>query len=384
MPSVVSSEILKAVKTASNVAGKARTPALRSVWLVFNRQNLVIRATDSHVDYAARVTLPAAVDTETIIGVDGKILAGLLAKLQPGEVEFHVLDANKIRLKQGRRQFDLAAMENYWFQPGEAFPENAQSFFISGSALSGIISSVEYCVHQDEDVPPMNCLLLDQDDTGQAVAVAMNGHQMGVRRFEAADILSSIPENGLKIHRRFLADMRTWMDGLEIEAVIHNKRLHMRDAARGEHWSVPANQELYPQWSQLLARAGDGSESVTVHRVPMMDALERLKFFTSEDALSVRMEMDDHAMNLFTTADGKGVGQDYVPIVRRGGLETITFPLADLLKILSHLRADEANFTFAGDQGPCIISSEGGGDEYKVLLMPMLVKDEVYTEEEAA
>ncbi len=390
MPTIQTQEIIAPIRTAAKVAGGARTPALRAVWLHFTGSSLIIRATDSQVDYAARVVLPSPVQEDVLIGVDGKLLAGLLSKLSPGDINIYPPETSgeesTCLIQQGRRKFNVAAMQNYWYSPGDPFPENAEgveTFFLSGSDLAEVIHSVEYCISSDETLGPFNCLLIDKSDEHRAVAVGLNGHQMGVRRFEGGSILSGLPEGGLRIQRKFLPDLRSWLEGLEIEAALHKHRLHLRDAGKAEHWAIPTHQDQYPDWSQLIVKSGDGSKSMTVHRQPFTDCLDRLKFFTSDESMAIFMTPDDQAVTLAAQSSGRGEGSDYCPIARTGDLFKIAFPVDDLHKIVSSFRGEEVLFTFSEPSGPCVLREQTGSDDYEVLLMPMQIQDDIIMEEEA-
>ena len=390
MPTIQTQEILPAIRTAAKVAGNARTPNLRTVWLQFTGQSLLVRATDSQVDYAARLPLQSAVTEDVLVGVEGKMLAGLLGKMGPGEISIHPPevkdDDTTCRIQQGRRKFDVAAMQNYWFSPGDPFPDNVpdvESWYMTGTDLADVIQSIEYCISSDETLGPFNCLLLTQGDDARAVAVGLNGHQMGVRRFDGGQIISGLPEGGLRIQRKFLPDLRAWMDGLEIEAALHKGRLHLRDAGKSEHWSIPTHQDPYPDWSQLIAKSGDGSKTLTVHRQPFLDCLERLNFCTSDESMAVFLDPDDQAVTLAAKSSGKGEGSDYCPIVRQGDLFKIAFPVDDLARIIAAFRGEEILFTFSEPEGPCVLRDQTGSDQYEVLLMPMQINDEpVYAPEE--
>lgn len=389
MPTIQTQEIIPAIRTAAKVAGNGRTPNMRAVWLQFTGSSLLIRATDSQVDYAARMVLPSPVQEEVLIGVEGKILAGLLGKMGPGEINIHP-PTNKdddwtCLIQQGKRKFNVATMQPYWFSHGEPFPDNVpdvESWFLTGTDLAGVIQSIEYCISSDETLGPFNCLLLDQAGDGRAVAVGLNGHQMGVRRFDGGQIISGLPDGGLRLQRKFLADLRAWMEGLEIEAALHKGRLHLRDAGKAEHWSVPTHQDPYPDWSWLIAKSGDGSRTLTVHRQPFLDCLERLKFFTSENSMAVFLHPEEHSVTLTAQSSGRGEGSDYCPIVAQGDLFKIAFPLEDLAKIITNFRGEEVLFTFSEPSGPCVLREQTGSDQYEVLLMPMQIQDDVPLEPE--
>lgn len=392
MPTIQTQEILPAIRTAAKVAGGARTPAHRAVWLQFSGQTLLVRATDTQVDYVARLPLQSPVVEDIVVGIEGKMLAGLLAKMGPGEISIHPPDEKEdtstCRIQQGRRKFDIAAVQSYWYSPGDPFPDSVpdvETWFLTGTDLADCIQSVEYCVSSDETLKSFNCLLLDKSTTdARAVAVGLNGHQMGVRRFDGGQIISGLPEGGLRIQRKFLPDLRGWMDGLEIEAALHKHRLHLRDAGKSEHWSIPTHQDPYPDWSQLIAKSGDGSKTMTVHRQPFLDCLERLKFFTSDESMAVFLSPEEQTVSLNAQSSGRGEGSDYCPIVRQGDLFKIAFPVDDLARIVGAFRGDEVVFIFSEPHGPCILREQTGSDQYEVLLMPMEIRDEVVLDEEAS
>ena len=390
MPTIQTAEILPAIRTAAKVAGNARTPAMRAVWLQFSKQSLLVRATDGQVDYASRLPLQSPVAEDMIVGVEGKMLSGLLAKMGPGEISIYPPeekeDTSTCRIQQGRRKFDVAAVQSYWYSPGDPFPDHVpdvESWFLTGTDLADCIQAVEYCISSDETLGAFSCLLLDKSAAdSRAVAVGLNGHQMGVKRFDGGQIISGLPEGGLRIQRKYLPDLRAWMEGLEIEAALHKSRLHLRDAGKAEHWSIPTHQDPYPDWSQLIAKSGDGSLTMTVHRQPFLDCLERLKFFTSDESMAVFLDPEEHAVTLTAKSSGRGEGSDYCPIVRNGDLFRIAFPVDDLAKIIGNFRGEEVIFTFSTSSGPCVLREQTGSDSYEVLIMPMEIQDTVIMDEE--
>jgi DNA polymerase III subunit beta len=387
MPQINVNDILPPVRTAAKIASGSRQPSLQAVWLHFTGESVLVRATDSQMDYTARVSLPSsATQDDLIIGVNGKTFAALLAKMGNGEIEISVKQGSEgslCLLRQGRRKFELAAVESYWYSPGDAFPEGDGSFFISGDSLAAIIESVEYCVSTDDTLGALSCMLVDRDeDTESIVAVGLNGHQMAARRFDGSTVMSGLPEGGLKISRKFLTDLRTWIADKEIEAHATSSRIHLRDASRTEHLSIPLNQDKYPDWTKFTEKEGDGTDSIVAHRIPLITALERLKLFTSDASIGVWLEMEDQSMSMSATTSGAGSGEDYVPIVFSGDVNKIGLPLKDLVKILEHFSGEEVRLNFSGQEGPVFIRDQTGNDEYRVLIMPMKIQEETVYEPE--
>lgn len=379
--SIQREEILPALQQAAQITSvKTGAVYLRSIWLKAESDRLQIMATDSNIEFYG--IFSPEIQEEGLVGVNGRHLYDLIRKLHPGELLFQVEEkANNLLIKQNKRKYVLPINENYWFQPLGIFPED-NAVQLSGETLSTIIDKVFYSVSDDESMQAVNCMLIKYSPKDQKIDFCgMNGHQLALCRLEHEDLRNLLPEQGILINRKYLSELKRMLPQMDIELNILNNRLYCRSIDHKVNLSLPLSLHEYPDHGQLLAKhASENPSSMDVDRNGLMDALDRILIFNTENSICTFFEFNEGSVQMDVQSEEKGEAKEFLDIVFQGDIKKIAFPTRDLIEILSHFESKNLHFHFTSHEGPCFIEDKNDPD-YKVLIMPMLITDDViYTD----
>jgi DNA polymerase-3 subunit beta len=127
-----------------------------------------------------------------------------------------------------------------------------------------------------------------------------------------------------------------------------------------------------------------GCDDVTklyVDRKPMIDALDRLLIFNTDNNRCTYFTFNGSEVELASQGQEVGIAKEYVDAEISGDIEKIAFPTRNLIEILNHYQSEKLTFILTGTEGPCGL--RGSDDpEYTVIIMPMKIVEETYYSEE--
>ncbi len=378
---VLKEDIIEGLQKSANIIpAKTGAAFLRTIWLNAS-ESLQIMATDSNIEFFG--DYPATVESGGLAGVQGRSFYDLVKKLPPGEIFLETDENNSaLMVKQGRRHYKLPLNDPEWFQNFSQFPDdNAVS--LSGDQLQTIIDRISFCISDEDTMEAVACISFKPLVDDQCVEICgMNGHQFAMIRLMNPEILSLMPEEGILIHKKYLLELKKWLTAPEVSMTIDNKRLFLKTVDGKETFSLPLSYYNYPEYKNFLLKLEDDDVStVVLNRSELVDALERLLIFTTENNRCTYFEFE--ATQLSLTSEGQEVGsaQESLEVERSGEIPKIAFPTRNLIEILNHFETEQLNFTLTGSEGPCGIRDSNDAS-YLVIIMPMKIVEEAYYSEE--
>lgn len=367
-------------KSASIIPAKTGAAFLRTIWLKVEDGSLRVMSTDSNLEFSGNY--PSEIVEDGLVGVQGRSFYDLIRKLPAGQITLKAgEDGQHLAIEQGSRRYKLPTNEKSWFQEFSGFPED-NSVFWSGDFLSDLIDKISYCLGE-EDAEAISCLCLARSKGGEHIeACGLNGHQFAMYRFLHEDLKNLLPESGMLIQRRYLAELKKWLAADEIELSLGGKRLFFRTGDKKETFSLPLSFAQYPDYSTFLGKVlRESTSTLTVDRLEIMDALERIAIFNTESNRCVYLDLGGTGITLSSQGQDVGKATESLEAQFSGELKRIAFPTRNLVDILSHFSSEKVTFKLTGAEGPCGV--EGVDDpEYLVIIMPMKITEETYYNEE--
>jgi len=368
-------------KAAGIIPSKAGAAYLRSIWLQAGKESgLTIMATDVNIEFTGKY--PASVEEEGQVGVNGKALVELIRRLPGGDISLRLdVEAHTLMVAQGRRSYKLPVADPSWFQPLPAFPEEGAVLW-SGDFFQEILDKVSFCISDDDSSEGLSCLYAKSVESGRVDMCGLNGHQFALVRFLNDDLAAKLPEQGLLIQRKYVNELRKWLDSDEILINISERRFHVRTGSGTETISLPRSNFSYPDHLSFLARLeGDGISRLELDRKECFNALDRLHIFNNDSDRCTYFLFSPNELTLCAQGQETGSAKEYLDVSFEGGLERIAFPTRSLMDIFGHYQSGRLRFTLTGEQGPCGITGEEDPD-YTVLIMPMTITENSYYTEE--
>ncbi len=368
------------LKAAAIIPAKAGAQYLRSIWLKAEEGSLSVMSTDANIEFTGRY--PAEVAAPGLIGVQGRAFVDLVRQLPTGVLHLTLDEASgNLLLEQGRRTYKLPVSGAEWFQNFSAFPaDNAVTW--SGDFLQDILDKVGFCISDDDAMDAIACLCMKPRGNGRIDVCGLNGHQFALVSFTHDELAERLPESGMLIQKKYLADIKKWLGVDEIELNITDKRLYLRSLDGAETLSLPRAAHEYPDYNIFMSKlASEDMHPMTLARKEAIEALGRILIFNTESDRCTYMDLS--AGEALLSAQGQDVGSanESLEVAYNGDIKRIAFPTRNLLDVLGHFVSAKIDMMLTGSEGPCGI--RGGDDtDYTVIIMPMKVSETTYYSEE--
>ncbi|HKK32794.1 MAG TPA: DNA polymerase III subunit beta [Desulfomicrobiaceae bacterium] len=375
-------DIIDGLQKSSNIIPvKTGAAFLRTVWVQAEGDSVKIMATDSSIEFVG--SYPAAVEQPGLVGVQGKKFSELIRKMPPGEISFTLSEKDgNLLIQQGRRRYKLPTNDASWFQEFTPFPEENVVIW-SGDYFKEIIDRISFCISDDDAMQGMNCVRLSRIGEEKVEICGMNGHQFGLLQVVNQDVNAVLGEEGVLISKKYLSEIKKLLTNDEIGFNISDKRLFLRTGRGKESFSLPLKSYQFPDYKNFIAQYEDKFSSVLeVDKHALVDALDRIQIFNTDNNRSVFFEMKETELALCSQGQDIGEASEMITARYAGSLERIAMPTRVVMEILSHFQSDTVRFQFSGSFEPCRI--EGDDDpSYMIITMPVEVtEDTYYTEEE--
>ena len=377
---VFKEEVIEGLQRAANIIPQRTGAAyLRSIWLKSETDRLEILSTDSNIEFRGSYT--ADVTQPGLVGVQGRTFVELLRRLPAGQISLRVDEAAPVlHIEQGRRKYKLPVNDATWFQKFSDFPE-AGAVMWSGDFFQELIDRIIYCIG-DEGADALACLFMKPGEEGCIDAAGMNGHQFAMIRFSNDDLRSLLPSEGILVQKKYLNELKKWLGADEINVNISNKRLFVRMENRAESMSLPLSSYQYPDYTVFLSRLnGEHISTLKLDRAEAQDALLRIAIFNTDSNRCTYFDLSAKEAVLSATGQDQGSASESLDVEYSGDIEKIAFPTNNLLTIMEHYASAKLTLTLTGAEGPCGISGTDDVD-YRVIIMPMKILDDVNFREE--
>ena len=368
-------------KAAGIIPTRSGAAYLRSLWMKAEEGTLTLMATDANIEFTG--VYPAQINEAGLIGVNGRNFVDLIRRLPSGELHFKLdAGASSMTLEQGRRTYKLPSNDPTWFQSLAPFPQESAVLW-SGDAFQDVIDRVFFCVSDDDASEAIGCLYMRSLDEGRIDVCGLNGHQFARVSFIHDDLAARLPEEGILIQKKYVAELRKWLTGEEVEINFTDKRVFLRSGNGRETLSLPRAVFTYPDYTAFLARLeGEGVSNLTLDRKETLEALDRIALFNTDSDRCTYFELSPTEAMLSAQGQDTGSANESLEITYNGDIPRIAFPTKNLMEIMSHYASASLDLTLTGAEGPCGLSGKDD-PSYTVLIMPMKITEQTYYAEEA-
>jgi DNA polymerase-3 subunit beta len=371
-------------KSAQIIPSKTGAAFLRTIWLRAENDALRIMSTDSNLEFVGEYK--AQVTEDGLAGVQGRSFYDLVKKLPPGEITIKSdPEGQNILIQQAKRTYKLPTNDPTWFQAFSNYPEG-DTVYWAGDYVRDLIDRISFCISDEDTMEAIACMFMvpkvQADGTKRIETAGLNGHQFAMFSFLNDDLAEMLPESGVLIQKKYLNELKKWLTDSEVELAISEKRLFFRSGDQTETFSLPLSYYQYPDYNTFLNKVqGDGASTMSAPREDMIEALDRIMIFNSENNRCTNMSFAAGEATLYSQGQELGTATESLEVEFSGELDKIAFPTRALIDIMGHLASEQVGFTFTGPEGPCGITGPEDPD-YTVVIMPMKIVEETYYEEE--
>jgi DNA polymerase-3 subunit beta len=371
-------QLVQGISTVERaVSGKETKDASSSITGIFieaQESRLHLVATD--LEIGVECFIPAEVEENGKIVLEGRVLSQLARKLDGEEVRCQLKESGIALLECGRARFNLHTL------PANSFPalpeiECEQLWKIKQSDLRRMIRQTIFSVSADDSKPVLSGVKMEIE--GQELHMAATDiYRLAYRH--AALVNESAASAAEIIPARALQELLRVLDSDDdsyVEFVI-NRSLAMFHLD-GVKVTTRVIEGLFPDYKRALQQKDAGAKIIKVERNNLLSAVERAALITSRRGMSlVKLSLNEKEKMLTVSAQEAEVGQVHEDIPIQGdiedGLDVIeaTFQTYYLLDVLRYLDSDEV-FLDIGDGRRQGIIRPVGDDNYIYVLMPVRV-----------
>ena len=370
---VSSSALLSRLQSISKViASKNTLPILDSFLFRLEESKLVIVASDIETRLVTSVEVMNT-DGSGLFAISAKMLLEPLKKLPEQPLTFDINDENMevfIYFENGKY--------NFIGQQGDTYPQQkaltgASTMLTANSQilLSGI-SRALFAAAEDELRPVMNGVYFDIQPDG-LIFVASDGHKLVRLRNNAVTsegrasfILPKKPANLLK------SLLPKNDDPVKIVFDENNAYVTTEDF----EMVCRLIEGRYPNYNAVIPQ--DNPNKLTIDRLPLLNALERVSVFSNPASSLVKLHISDNRLKVSAQDIDFSTSAEERIVCRYEGEElSIGFKATFLIEMLSNISANEVILSLADPaHAGLIVPVENENDEdLLMLLMPMMLND---------
>lgn len=347
-----------------------------------------INCTNTRTSFSA--TIPAAVNIPGVACVEISTAYNILSKLpkdSESTVELVTGDKNELTLSQRRRNYKLPVSDTdpEIFKTAQ-FPVG-ETFLDEQGEISAAIAKVKPFVASEEAMEGISCILLRGENNGLSI-VGLNGHQFCHVKMETD--FTSILDGDILLGLKGLVDIKGWLfNSKAVEFAADKKRLFLRKEIDGvvTTFSLLRSSYEYPNYVNFESSI-EGCENpakLICDRVEMLDALNRLSVFTTENNRTIQFKHNPASgeFNMTSVGSESGNGVEPLEVAVEGPMPNISFPTIGLTSILNTFESSKVILTITGSERPCRIEGMDEIDKTtSTILMPMMVQEETYYSED--
>ncbi len=378
---ITKEQIIDGLQRAAHIIpNRSGAAYLRTLWIKAEDTSITIMTTDANIEFTGCYT--SEIKEPGLVGVNGRNLVDLIRRLPNGNLSLELdKTTNMLIIKQGKRTYKMPTNDPVWFQPLATFPQEG-SLIWSGIFFQELLDKISFCISDDESTDAISCLYMQSIDTDYIHICGLNGHQFAISKIMHKELASKLSQEGILLQKRYVSELRKWLNCEEIEINITEKKFFVRTLSGQETLSLPRAMYTYPDYNAFLTRLkGENMSSLIIQRKHCLEALDRISIFNTESDKCTYFEFNESEAILSTQGQDTGSANEFIEAQYKGSIEKIAFPTKNLMEILNHYQSEEVTFTLTGADGPCGINGSEDTD-YTVLIMPMKTTEQNYYTEE--
>lgn len=355
--------LAEALATAGRATSGRNTtlPVLTGVRLELRGDELVITGTD--LDLTIRATVPVGGDADGGVVVPSRLASDIVRSLGAGKVEFSA-DGDDVSISSGRSQFTVRPMtfDDYPKLPAPA----PQSVTLPGAAFGEALRQVVRAASTDEARPILTGVQLASENDALRM-VATDSYRLAVRDLGVQHVLGA--DQKVLVPGRALNELQRLLGG-DADVTMRLGEGNATFEVGGVQLMTQLIQGEFPNYRQLIPN--DHSNTLTVEREPLLEAIRRVKVLVSRDATPVRLHLGGDTLRLTAINQDIGNASEELDAIYEGTELTVAFNPDYLAAGVDACVGDSVTLTTRDGLKPAVLRS-AGADDYLYLLMPVRI-----------
>jgi len=299
------SVLLKEIAIANEIiASKNAISILSNIYFEAKDGNLIIKATDMKVNFETKV--PVDVAESGSVTVYGDKFYGILNSVPDGEIEFEKMEG-KINIKTvvKKARFQLKSMAS------DKFPEfsasGKESFEIPVKDFKAMIQETIFAISDDETRYFMNGVFFEKAEN-KFVMVATDGRRLAYINKPAAEGVADF--SGIIIPPKILnIVMKRAGDEGMAKISLTDKIIFIQFGSY--KLSSVLIEGQFPNYRRVIPE--NQTQSFTVNRTEMLDALKRVSLLVEQKSHRVYLELSPGTASIFCEENDIGTAREEIP-----------------------------------------------------------------------
>jgi DNA polymerase-3 subunit beta len=365
---IMKDELLKFIQPLITVVpSKNVMPILTNFLIDAKEDESTVNITTTDLAMSVSVEISANVIESGTVAVSAKNFTEIINSLPDKEIDIFT-DNEFLRIECYNSNFNLISSDYLQF-PLIPKLDLSNSNVFPASQIKKMISLVDFAVANDTKRAVFNGVSWTIHSDRQ-VMVATDGKKIA----EA----TLIHDNGVDEQKSYILSTKTLSflakiistEEDRLDAVLEEKRVmfHYKNYTIFSHLLTGA----YPDYNRAIPT--DHDKFLTINRHNLIAAVKRVSLMASFEIFSMRFEISDNELKIFTKSREQGEAKENIPDIKYEGDElTIAFNYKYLLQVLNVMYSDEVIFRFKKSKTPVLIFNKDEKENFnsRFLLMPL-------------
>src|SRR5512142_1601778 len=369
-------ELAKALGRSQGIVEKKSTMPILSHVLLEARKagQLVVSATD--LDLAVSSEHACEVLKEGSLAVSARHLYEIVRALPETSVSLKRAQNNYLEVKSGSAEFRIVGL------PAEDFPalprfDKVPFADVDASLLLEMIERTFFAVSTDETRYNLNGVFFEPGPTALRL-VATDGHRLSLseKSVDATFGLKRgviLPKKGLSELKKLLSEAsESGEEKPEAKlGFLENSGIFRRP---GVVLVMRLIEGLFPDYKQVIPKAGAGEKVVKLGRARFAETLRRISLLSSDKAHAVKLDLGKGVLRVLSQNPDLGEAKEDVPVEYEGDGLKIGFNARYLTEVLAVLKSGDVLLELADDLSPGVLRGAEEADQgFTAVVMPMRI-----------
>ena len=343
---------------ARGVSSRTAVQILSGILLRSEGGQLHLAATD--MELSLRASLPANVESEGSVVVQGKILVDLVRQLSGSEVVIeHGAEDGVLKITSGasKSQINTFAAADF-----PRLPElDVQLHSLKAGAVLETIGRVRRAASRDESRPVLTGILV-RFEPGKLVMAATDSYRLSVKETAIED---QLPELEAIVPARALEELQRIAAGAEmLELGVRENQVIF--GADGVWLTTRRIDGQFPNFKQLLPDTFE--HVVALNRLEVLDVVRRTSVLAQRNS-PLRLRFAEGELVISSQTQDVGESRESLPIQYVGEPLEIGFNAEFLRDGLDSVEGDEVTINLISPLRPGLL--KGGNGDFWYLIMPI-------------
>lgn len=359
-------------KTLGIVERQATTPILQNLLIKTLDDNAGIEILATNREIGIRTNYDASVIKPGALTIPAKKLNEIVRELQGDSVHLAMKGNNAAVLTSNQAVCRINGLEASDFQE-IINPDGLESFTISPVLLCDMLKKVFYAISKDEPARNLSGLFLQKIANGDKVSIRMaatDGHRLAIATAHRDEADLQIPEKGVIIPRKGLAEIRKIAEGTEDDVQIGFAQGACVVIAGRATLRVNLIDAIFPDIQRVIPDdTAGGILHVTAVRDSLLHSLRRMAVYGSNCALDI------HGAAIHLQAQDPDIGEikDEIQIIQTiedGEARIVKFNARYLIDAIDAVGDEFVDLNIPHGFGGCLV--RGSEDKNALgVVMPL-------------